>query len=182
MHSGCHERAQDQVFGELLERYRRALVSVGLEQIGRLDAAEEIAQQAIATAWERRGQLRDPNAAGGWLLRIALNCCLQWHRREERWTSLEAAPEIDPTQPPLLEEVLRRETIREARRALEKVPFKNRIALLMSLSGHSYEEIAAFCDVPLSTVRGRIARARGQLRKDLTERLGQYLETERRHT
>lgn len=162
-----------QAFGKLLERYRRALVSVALDRTGRLDVAEDIAQQAIAVAWEHRSSLRERDAVGSWLYRIAINCCLQWQRREERWSALDSETGAQWT--PVFEEVLRRETIREARRALRGLPSRTRVAFIMHLAGHSYEDIASFLDVPISTVRGRLARARSRLRRDLIRRLGHTL-------
>lgn len=159
-------------FGELLARHRRALVSVALDRIGRLDVAEDIAQQAITKAWEQRDQLRAPEALAGWLFRIAMNCCVEWQRGEGRRSApLADGPEANSNSAPVLEEVIRRETIRETRRALSRVPFKNRVALLMHLSGYSYHEISKFVGVPSSTVRGRLARARSALRRDLARRL-----------
>jgi len=169
-------KADAQAFGDALERYRRALIVVALDRTGRLDVAEDLAQQAIATAWEHRTSLHSPEALRNWLFRIAINCCLQWQRREEgRWVPLDNLPETSARSATVLEEVMRRETIRQARRALADVPFRSRVALLMRISGHSYEDIAEFTGVPISTVRGRIARARSRLRRNLIQRLGLYL-------
>jgi RNA polymerase sigma-70 factor (ECF subfamily) len=169
---GCR-CADARAFGEMLEQYRGALVSVGLDRTGRWEVAEEVAQEAIVTAWERRGELRRPAAAGSWLYRIAVNCCVAWQRREGRDEALGSPGRGGPCrQPPVVEEMLRREAVREARRALEAVPAANRIALLMHVSGYSYEEIGGFVGVPASTVRGRIARTRSRLRKEVARRLG----------
>jgi len=163
-------RADWVAFGEYLERHRCALVSVALDRVGRPDVAEEIAQQAIAKAWEYRESLRERNAPAGWLFRIAANCCVEWQRREARCPA--ALGDIPAGEPSLLEEVIRRETIRETRRALSGVSVRNRIALLMHVSGYSYSDIGSFLAVPPSTVRGRVARARDHLRRHLARRLG----------
>jgi RNA polymerase sigma-70 factor (ECF subfamily) len=157
-------------FGQALEGYRAALRSLALDRTGSMDAAEEIAQQAIAKAWEHRDSIRDRGALAGWLFRIAINCCLEWQRRQ---TSIPVSPTPGAEAGgSVWEEVVRRETIREARRALSGIPLKNRVALLTRLAGHTYREISEFLEVPASTVRGRLARARSQLRPDLARRLG----------
>jgi RNA polymerase sigma-70 factor (ECF subfamily) len=156
----------------MLERHRRALAAVALDRLGRVEVAEEIAQQAIVKAWEHRGQLREAKAAAGWLFRIAINCCVEWQRRpDRRWSSLEGNPEAGACSAPVLDEVIRRESIRDARRALEGMPMGNRVALLMHASGYSYQEIAGFLALPASTIRGRVARARSKLRRSLASRL-----------
>ena len=166
-------RADWVAFGEYLERHRRALVSVALDRVGRPDVAEDIAQQAIAKAWEHRESLREREAPAGWLFRITVNCCVEWQRRDAR--SLASLRDSPAAEPSVLEEVIRRETIREARRALLSVPVRNRIAFLMHVSGYSYGDIAGFLGVPPSAVRGRVARARSHLRKHLARRLGRAL-------
>jgi DNA-directed RNA polymerase specialized sigma24 family protein len=48
----------------------------------------------------------------------------------------------------------------------------NRLALLMhARDGMPYERIAAFLGVPISTIEGRIFRARQNLRRSLIERI-----------
>lgn len=44
-------------------------------------AAEDICQQAMLKAWERRSELRNESAARGWLARIVLNESLQARRQ-----------------------------------------------------------------------------------------------------
>jgi RNA polymerase sigma factor (sigma-70 family) len=51
-----------------------------------IDAAEDLAQQALLQAWRYENQLRDQAARSGWLLSIARNTCRKWlrqHRREQ---------------------------------------------------------------------------------------------------
>jgi RNA polymerase sigma-70 factor (ECF subfamily) len=168
-------RCGDVAFAEVVESYRRALSAVALDRIGRLDVAEDMAQEAITIAWEHRAELRDVQALPSWLFRIAVNCCLQWQRRESRWAQEPNGAALPARDPPILEDVLRRETIREVRLALDRLTSNNRIALLMNLYGYSYQEIADFLAVPLSTVRGRLARARERLRRSLIQRLSASL-------
>jgi RNA polymerase sigma-70 factor (ECF subfamily) len=149
---------------------------MALDRTGRWDVAEEIAQQAIVIAWEQRETLRDRSALGAWLQRIVLNLCVSWQRREIRTLPLPVRDLSGASQQTVMESVMRRETIRDARLALANVPLKSRMALLMHLSGYSYRDIGEFLDLPASTIRGRIARARGQLRRDLADRLGLSLE------
>ena len=159
-------------FALLLERYRGALVGLALDRTGRLDVAEEIAQDAIVKAWEHRSSLRDQSAMGPWLFRIGINCCIAWQRRESRTAaSLTALPEAVRWGPPAIEELIRRDTIREVRRALANLPSQTRVAVIMHAMGYCRGEIARFLCVPESTVRGRLARARERLRQSLETRL-----------
>jgi RNA polymerase sigma-70 factor (ECF subfamily) len=105
-----------------------------------------------------------------WLKAIAARACLDWSRRVYPHTcSLESGafphlPAEASLQP--LNVLLARERQRALRDALAMLPDANRIALLMhAWEGASYQEIAEFTGVPLSTVEGRIYRSRKQLRE-----------------
>lgn len=162
---------EDEEFGAALERYRGALISVALDRTGRLDVAEEIAQEAIVRAWEHRLTLRETAAIGRWLFRIGINCCIAWQRKDSRTATVEALAAGVRWEPPVMEELIRRDTIREVRRALAGLPMQSRIIVLMHAMGYRRAEIAEFLSVPESTVRGRLARARDRLRRGLDDRL-----------
>jgi RNA polymerase sigma-70 factor (ECF subfamily) len=166
-------------FAAALEHHQGALIALALDRTGRWDVAEEIAQQTITTAWEHRSDLRDRTSLDGWLWRIALNCCVQWQRREARLHDLPEAATRDHAAAEIAADVIRRETIREVRAALAELPLRSRVALLMRVAGCSYDEIAESLQLTPATVRGRIARARDRLRRDLARRLHLHLEREK---
>jgi RNA polymerase sigma-70 factor (ECF subfamily) len=164
--------ACDDAFAVLIERYRGALVSLALDRTGRFDIADEIAQEAMVKAWEHRSELRAIEAVGPWLFRIAINCCIVWQRGERRAAaSLEVLADGAGWEPPVIEELIRRDTIREVRRALADLPIQSRVAVLMNAMGYRGSEIAEFLSLPESTIRGRLARARDRLRRSLGNRL-----------
>lgn len=167
---------QGVVFGDFLEQHRAALIAVALDRTGRIDAAEEIAQDVIVRAWEHRHDVRNPAFARAWLFRIAVNACVAWHRRESRMTFDPSAAEgMACLAEPQIEQVLRRDAIRRARKALSAMSPKSRMAALMCIVGYSYAEIADFLSLPEGTVRGRIARARSRMRRALCDRLADAL-------
>ena len=144
-----------------LERYRPALEALALDRTGDPETARDIAQDAFELALRHLGQLREPKALPGWLRTIALNCCRQ-HLRRPREPAVIAQPAESAYRV-----AVRRQMLREVRGALARLPENNRLALLMHvLHGISYERIAAFLGVPVSTIEGRIHRARRQLRRE----------------
>jgi len=159
-------------FDLLAARQRGLLVALAFSRTADREEAEDIVQDVLAKAWERLPTLREPSAFAAWLRAIAANSCRDWYRRGPRWpASLDAAPEsrhvADPRPQPL-EEMIRRERRRAWRRALSGVPTANRLALLMHLwGGCSYEQIASALEVPITTVEGRIHRAKAQFRRIL---------------
>jgi RNA polymerase sigma-70 factor (ECF subfamily) len=157
-------------FDALNRRYRGAVLALAFARTGDREAAEDLAQETLCRAWRSLHDLHDPSAFAGWLRAIAVNACRDWFRRSRPWPeSLDDTPAAflmpDP-QPRPLAVLLEREKQRALRQALRALPLENQRALLMHVwGGCSYEQIAAFLDMPLTTVEGRIHRARAQLRR-----------------
>lgn len=147
-------------------------------RLTRSDAdAEDLAQETIVRALERRGDLRDPERMGAWLLAIQrtvhLNGCRGLGTRLEVLQGGRAeAPEPcsdDTPETALLEAAL--DPALAA--ALDALPEDWRQALwLREVNELSYEEIARTQGCPIGTVRSRLARARQALQLKLAPRTG----------
>jgi len=164
-------RGDRAAFDALAARYRCGVLAVTLDLSRSLDVAEDLVQEALASAWGHIGELRDAAAFGPWLRQIAINCFRMWQRRP--WP--EELPEREPvaTGPDPAEHARRMELLRALHAELRGLPRQNRLALLMrALGGASYGEIARFLGVPERTVAGRIYRARRELRA----RVGAWLD------
>src|SRR6266540_2974135 len=61
--------------GVLLERYRAPLYGVALRMLGH-GHADDAVQETFVIALRRIGDLRDPEAVGGWLRAVLQNVCL----------------------------------------------------------------------------------------------------------
>lgn len=121
------------------------------------DACRDALQDAALKAWEKRNTLREEAFFRTWVTRILINTCYDTQRKRRRLVSLDEIPEpsIAPPDPSLS-------------LALHSLPPKLRLPLVLCYSeGMSYEEIAQTLHLPVSTVRGRIHRAKGELRKEL---------------
>jgi RNA polymerase sigma-70 factor (ECF subfamily) len=139
--------------------------------------AEDVAQEALLRAYKNFERLRDRNRFRGWLVRISFRLALDRLRsakRREQRDTLWAKPERLP--PPLNAEDAAASNQFQAHldRALEELPEKLRLVLLLSaMDGYTIEEIASMMGVPLGTVKSRIFIAR----KKLAEKLRCYANT-----
>src|SRR5262245_55991765 len=139
--------------------------------------AEDVAQEALLRAYKSFDRLRDRNRFRGWLVRISFRLALDrlrsTKRREQRDT-LWAKPEHFPA-PVTAEDVAASSQFQaHLDRALEELPEKLRLVLLLSaMDGYTIEEIASMIGVPLGTVKSRIFIAR----KKLAEKLRCYANT-----
>ena len=123
------------------------------------DACQDAMQDTALRAWKRRGLLREEQYFRSWIVRILINVCYDMKRRRKRFVSLEDIPEPAVGAPDV-----------SLAMALQSLPEGLRLPLVMHCSEEmSYEEIARVLKIPAATVRGRIYRARKELRKELDE-------------
>jgi len=172
-------------FDRLARHYRAAVLAITFSRVGNREEAEDLAQEVLLKAQAKIGELREPEAFPAWLKMIALNACRTWFRRSVPWPeSLDAiagAAQLPDRSPTPLAVLLEKEKQRAWRRALIVLPQANRLALLMHLwGGYSYDEIAAFAEVPITTIEGRIHRAKAHLRRVLKSDAGELLGEPRR--
>jgi RNA polymerase sigma-70 factor (ECF subfamily) len=154
-------------FRPQVQRHIRAMVRDRAE-------AEELTQDTYARAFERIGQLRDPQAALAWLYRIATTVALDRLRRRRPVTVAlsdeEAACVADGERPPsLLESALERSEMSACVEGyLAALPDDYRIAILLhDAHGLSNPEIAELVGCSLATAKIRVHRARARLRETL---------------
>lgn len=75
---------ESSAFGELFDRWFNSSWNVARNILRDDDLAADVAQDALLNAWQRLDQLDNPDAFGGWLLRITRNRALTRLERERR--------------------------------------------------------------------------------------------------
>ena len=134
----------------------------------------DLVQQTFCI-WARKGhQLRDATKVKTWLFTTLHREFLSARRKQTRWPHVElenAAAEL-PVVAPATVNRLDTAQVLAALARLEEV-FQAPVALFY-LQDCSYNEIAAILEVPLGTVKSRLARGLGRLHELLT---GEKIET-----
>jgi RNA polymerase sigma-70 factor (ECF subfamily) len=170
-----------EAFRPLVQRYQRLAFSVALRMLGSRADAEDIAQQAFVDAFNALDRFHGDgrrHAFSTWLLRIAVNRSkdvLKSKRRTEEPLDGDvpggaAAFAYDPATPEAA--ASREERRARIETALLELPTKYReVLILKDAEDLSYEEIRAILQLPLTTLKIRVVRARAMLR-ELIERVG----------
>ena len=147
------------VVGQLgsLRRYARSLTRNEAE-------AEDLVQDTLVRAYERRGSFRDGGNLKGWLLSILHNGFIDSKRSSQAEVRREntLAVIVETSLQPPQEHSIR---LTEVRDAFFSLPEEQRAALhLVAIESLSYEEAAATLGIPIGTLMSRIGRARATLR------------------
>src|SRR2546421_1530166 len=87
-------------FETLVGAYRRELLVNCYQMLGSFHTAEDLVQETLLRAWEKRATLTSPGSYRAWLYRIATNLCLNWLRSVPRRSlPLDTHPQSDPNSP-----------------------------------------------------------------------------------
>jgi RNA polymerase sigma-70 factor, ECF subfamily len=94
-------QAGDQMaFETLVEPYRRELLVHCYQMLGSFHNAEDLVQETLLRAWEKRATLTSPGSYRTWLYRIATNQCLNMLRSAPRRSlRLDSHPQSNPSGP-----------------------------------------------------------------------------------
>jgi len=157
-----------EAFAQLVRGYEDAAYATALSYVHSMDDAKDIVQEAFIIAYCKLAQLREPESFGSWFRAIVRARCLEWVR-SQRTTAYTVG-----MAPSDLAEVSVRRYATERRDldlwdAVYALPEKYReVVLMYYLDDLSYEEIADFMGLPVTTVKGRLQQSRVKLREHLS--------------
>ena len=159
----------EQAFAELVARYGPPILSLCFASTFDAGEAEDAAQEIFLAAWKGLRRFRGEAAFSTWLFALARNRCVDRARRaaaRPKMTMLNSASE--PTIG-AVDEASRRTAAAIMAAASELSLPLCQALLLRDVQGLSYDEIAQLQNVPIGTVRSRIAGARSTVAARVTE-------------
>jgi RNA polymerase sigma-70 factor (ECF subfamily) len=159
--------ALDLDFESLVSRFYEPLYRFALSLTRSEANACDLTQQTFYR-WATHGhQLRDPSKVKSWLFTTLHREFLQTQRRQERFPEEELHAE-HPGLPAVASTVARQLDAHQAVEALARVDavYQAPVALFY-LEDYAYKDIAELLEIPLGTVKSRIARGLAQLQMAL---------------
>ena len=170
-------------FEQLVMRHQQAVIGTIVRMTGKVKDAEDMAQQVFFRIWRSAPRYQATARFSTWLFTITRNVVFNENRRLSRRREMsiedlsEGAPERTPpdTESTPDASLLEGELHREIDRALEQLPEKQRLALVLRrYEEMPYEEIGEILELSLPAVKSLIFRARNTLRGLLAD----YLRTD----
>lgn len=159
-------------FAELYAVHKQGVYLYCTRFLGDRPAAEDIFQEVFLNFLERVRGGGDIENVPGYLMRSARNRCLNVIRDRKYPKDVDELEEFLPGG-----EDISVGEYEDLESALQQLPADNREALLLcEYQGYSYDEIASMTEVPVTTVRKRIFRARQRLRQILSPDLNRTAE------
>ncbi|HKP84404.1 MAG TPA: GNAT family N-acetyltransferase [Pyrinomonadaceae bacterium] len=170
--------ARREAFGELVIRFQDMAFGCAFAVLGDVYLAQDTAQEAFVTAWQKLAQLREPAAFPGWFKRIVLTQCNRLTRcKRLQIVPLEDAPAIDPGPHASAE---RHDLLAKVQRAINALPENERlVTTLFYVDGYTQADIGEFLEVPVTTVNKRLYSARQRLKGSVVELFKSDLQQQR---
>ena len=153
-----------------LRRYARVLT-------GDATRADDLVQEALARAWEKRRLWAAGSDLRAWLFTVMHNVFVNQRalaRHEKQHVSLDSEGEGNEAwQIPVRPMQYARVELMELMQHVGRLPIEQREVLLLAVVEElRYEEIAAVLGIPVGTVMSRLSRAREKLRAAFADGAG----------
>lgn len=166
------QRGERGAFEEIYSRFSARIYALLFGIVGSAEDAADLCQEVFLRAFRRLDTLRADQALYGWLRATATHLAIDLLRRGKLAT-FEPLEGNDPGSPREMESraespertVIREETRTAVVNAVVNLKEAHRtVVALHHFEGLSVEEVAETLDIPVGTVKSRLARARESLR------------------
>lgn len=166
-------RAGDaEAWGQLYREYAPAIFRLCRRTLPTREDAEDATMEIFLKVREKLGQYDATRPFRAWLYKVAANHCWDLLRRRRVRQDLETeeadALPLEHPAPSQIEQLVTQHTSAEVRRALDRLPARARMALVLRYYAEmSYDEIAETLGIRRNFVGVVLLRARHQLREAL---------------
>ncbi|MBP6716157.1 MAG: RNA polymerase sigma factor [Acidobacteria bacterium] len=158
-------------FEVIVERHRRQVYQLCYRFLGNHEDASDLTQDVFVRAFKGLRNFKGDSALGTWLYRVGVNACLnRVALKTPKMETLEPEQHVDQRHPDAHELVARGERAAVVRRAIAKLPPKQRATLVLrTYQEMSHEEIAGVLGSSVGAVKANFFHALGNLKRLLQE-------------
>ena len=155
----------------LIDRLAPRILRLAQRLLGDQAEAEDVVQEAMLRLWQIAPEWRAGAAQPStWLYRVAVNLATDRLRRR-RGVALDSIAEPPYPAPAVVERMIRGEREQALARALEQLPERQRVAVVLRhIEGLSNPEIAGLLDIGVEAVESLTARGKRRLAQLLADR------------
>ena len=141
----------------MVEAHADMLLKIALNRVRSMAEAEDIVQSVFLRLMTNQPYLKSPEHERAWLIRTAINLCLDYHKSARRRTSVPLRDDVFASQSEETGEVLE---------AVWKLPELDRYAVyLYYYEGLPVKAIANLLNEQTGTITSRLSRARKKLER-----------------
>ena len=172
------QTGNSQAYDALIERFQSMAYATAYRCLKDHHAAQDAVQEAVMEAFIHLPHLKEPEAFPGWFRQIVFRQCTRVLRQPTLpQTSLAAMSESLLADDSPEELAMQKEVQASIRSAIASLPQHERLVTVLFYGWHyTYNEVSAFLNIPLSTVKKRLYSARQKLKIQLRAALPDSIE------
>ncbi len=169
----------ESAFETLVVRHQASVLNLIYRFMGDRTQANDLAQEVFLKVWQAAKSYEPKAKFSAWIYRITFNLCLNERKssRYKKWRQflrfnkdheIQADEDLPASSPSPEDLLLARERSREVSDALQGLPEKQRMALILKRYDNlSYQEIAQILGCSISAVESLLVRAKRTLQEKL---------------
>jgi len=155
-----------EAYAALVKEHQKMVHAMAFRMTGSLADAEDLTQETFLRAFRQLGSFRGESKFSTWLCQIAVNLGLNWRARENRRDGIHS----EWAQNAISENDSRGgfpdELSRRVQNALDKLPAKQRAAIVLTVyEDRSHAEAAKILNCTEATISWRVFAARQKLKR-----------------
>ena len=161
------QRGEREAFDRLVERYQRDVYRLCFRYVNNHHDASDMAQEVFLKAYRALAKFRGDSSFSTWLYRIAVNTCPNF-RAARKAPAEELSEHVADGGMPVVERLERDERSQRVRKAVARLPEKQRATLILKVyQDLTHEEVARILGSSVGTVKANLFHALANLRKML---------------
>jgi RNA polymerase sigma-70 factor, ECF subfamily len=156
-----------EAFDRLVERYQRDVYRLCFRYVNNHHDASDMAQEVFLKAYRALAKFRGDSSFSTWLYRIAVNTCLNF-KAARKVPAEELSEHVADGGMPAVDRLEREERSQRVRKAVARLPEKQRATLILKVyQDLTHEEVARILGSSVGTVKANLFHALANLRKAL---------------
>jgi len=161
---------QPGAFDLIVERHKRAVYQLGYRFVGNHEDAGDLLQDVFLRAFRGLRSFRGHASLSTWLYRIAVNVCLNRLGARNVTEPIDERQFVDDRGESAAERLLRHERASRLRRAIARLPRKQRLTVVLrAFHEMSHQQIAEVLGSSVGAVKANFFHAMGNLKRILNE-------------
>jgi RNA polymerase sigma factor (sigma-70 family) len=155
----------DAAFEELMVLSERRVAQIAWAILGDAEDVKDAVQETFLRLFRFLGRYDERKDFFGWLTRITVNVCRDALRRRKTRTHEPLEADVRSGEAGPDEELIHRSDLARLRRAVDALPPKERLAVILhDVEGLATTDVASALGSSVSTVRVQLSKARAKLR------------------
>lgn len=165
---GC-QRHEAKAQTALYHTYKGRLMGICRRYAKNTTEAEDILQEAFIKIFKNIAEVRDENAAVGWMKRVVTNTAINYYRSNVRYWQMEDYQSVEQSNGDYWD-MMAHLSNEEILKLIHALPDGYRMVFnLYVIDGYDHAAIAQMLDISENTSRSQLFKARDMLKKKLNE-------------